>query len=241
MCKSWKQHVPANVNSTCPNTWQDMCCSKVCLNVSAVGKPSVRLWINNTWLKWVSRRKGGFQACCQLFFLALFLWSTFSTATKRDHFCFLGISICLHFVAILLQGIPLTACTFGDNCMWRGGKGARNGAGNRERKFAWTEKLSFAPYSSPCPSTGVRGAPANSSWGIRRDFTASLVQNFVSYTNSSKHRQPLFVRPLFPSLYYYPLLLFHNTAAGNPEEEEEGGEEGKHLRCACPSFILGSL
>lgn len=77
--------------------------------------------------------------------------------------------------------------------------------------------------------------------GFRGIFTASLIQNFVSYTNSSKHRQPLFVRFLFPSLYYYPLLLFHNTAAGNPKEEGGGGEEGKHLQCACPSFILGSL
>lgn len=150
------------------------------------------------------------------------------------------------FVCILLQfyskGYPWLRVLLEIIACGGGGKGARNEAGNRERKFTWTEKLSFSPYSFPCPSTGVRGAPANSNWGIQRDFTASLIQNFVSYTNSSKHRQPLFVRFLFPSLYYYPLLLFHNTAAGNPkEEEEEGGEEGKHLRCACPSFILGSL
>lgn len=37
---------------------------------------------------------------------------------------------------------------------------------------------------------------------IQRDFTAALVQNFVSYRNSPKQWQSLFVRFLFPSLSY---------------------------------------
>lgn len=166
--------------------------------------------IKNTWLKWVSRRKGDSTHLANFssFFSKFYFYDQLSPRlTKRDDYCFLGVCVCLRFVAILLLGIPRLLFSPWEITVCGGGKGERE---------SWRESLSRldlageAFLSSAQPSLTEHKSQGSSSQRqlslIQRDFTAALVQNFVSYRNSPKQWQSLFVRFLFPSPSYYPLL-----------------------------------
>lgn len=131
------------------------------LHVTPGGKPSCQ---TTDWkhVAYVSQpEEGGFHTRCQLFLLHFtFLWSSLSTSlTERDDCCFLGVCMCLHFVATLLSGIPRLLFSLWRElcvCVCGGGKG-----GERESSRLCLAGGSFPPSS--CPSVGAKAPPARGS------------------------------------------------------------------------------
>lgn len=169
------------------------------------------------------QEEGGFHTFCQLF-SKLYFYDQLSPLLLQNVMttAFLAFA----FVCVLLQlytkGYPDSCSPSGDNCVWRWKRG---------REGSWRESLSrldlageaFLP--SVQPSLSKHKSQGSSSQRqlslILRDFTAALVQNFVSYRNSPKQWQSLFVRFLFPSLSYYPLLWCVVTQRqGTPDQKK---------------------
>lgn len=91
----------------------------------------------------------------------------------------------------------------------------------------WVEQaqLGRRTRASLCPTQSMHKSQRNSGQRqlspIQRDFTAALVQNFVSYRNSPKQWQSLLIRFLFPSLYYCPLLWCFVTHGREPQRRKK--------------------